>query len=91
VHVKAWTIIIAEIPGLFLLNNRCFIPRNEAVYLDAADETFNTGILRRQRPGDQLVVLYSVGGGGGHSLHISDLSIAVAHSTEAAVAIKGST
>ena len=61
------------------------------MYLDAADEAFNTGVLQRQRPGDQLVVLYSVGGGGGHSLHISDLSIAVEHSAEAAIVIKGST
>ena len=53
------------------------------VCLDTNDELFNAHILQKQQPGDRLIVLYSVGGGGGHSLHISDFSIAVAHSTGA--------
>ena len=61
------------------------------VHLDTNDELFNANILQKQHPGDRLIVLYSVGGGGGHSLHISEFSIAVAHSMEAWASIKNST
>jgi hypothetical protein len=53
------------------------------VHLDASDAGFRSRILERQRPGDGIVVLYTEGGSGGHSLTIADFSIVAAHSAEA--------
>ena len=51
--------------------------KNEERVMDASDEDFKRCILDQQRPGDKVQVLYRVGGGGGHSIHIRALELKV--------------
>lgn len=57
--------------------------RTVTLHLDESHEGFRSRILDQQRPGDGVVVLYAVGGGGGHSLTIKDFRFVAAHSKEA--------